>query len=279
VTEIIIKPPFDQLWQGKDPFVAVETIEGEIYRQLEGRKTLRFEIDGKGYFLKLHRGIGWKEVFKNIIQLRMPVTGAVNEKEAIEELEQLGIQTLSLVVFGRKGIDPAREFSFIITRELSNTLSLEEVCADWVNKPPPFWLKLALLRRVGEVSRKLHSNGINHRDYYLCHFLLKDVENVSRENIDLFLIDLHRAHVRGKTPMRWRVKDIGGLYHSAMDANLTRNDVFRFMKIYSGKKLGETMRQDGAFWRKVEKKALSLYYKEFKTNPPDLARGRTTLVR
>ena len=69
MTQIIIKPPFDQLWRGKDPFVAVDAVQGEIYREREGRKTLRFEVDGKGYFLKLHRGVGWKEIFKNIIQL------------------------------------------------------------------------------------------------------------------------------------------------------------------------------------------------------------------
>ena len=61
---------FSELWKGKDPFDEVEKITGEVYRELDGRTTLRFELDGKGYFLKIHRGVGWIEIFKNIVQLR-----------------------------------------------------------------------------------------------------------------------------------------------------------------------------------------------------------------
>ncbi|SUX82676.1 heptosyl-I-kinase [Citrobacter koseri] len=73
---IELKEPFATQWQGKDPFVEVTKLDGEVFRALETRRTLRFEMMGKGYFLKYHHGTTLKEVLKNLISLRMPVLGA-----------------------------------------------------------------------------------------------------------------------------------------------------------------------------------------------------------
>ncbi|WP_063654913.1 hypothetical protein [Candidatus Arsenophonus triatominarum] len=35
-----LKQPFKNLWQGKDPFIEIEKLDGKIFRQLETRKTL-----------------------------------------------------------------------------------------------------------------------------------------------------------------------------------------------------------------------------------------------
>ena len=83
----------------------------------------------------------------------------------------------------------------------------------------------------------MHENGMNHRDFYLCHFLLDNKfaeHNTIEESTKLFLIDLHRAQIRFATPLRWIVKDLGSLYFSAAEVPLTKRDLFRFMKIYSG---------------------------------------------
>lgn len=58
--------PFRSLWADQDPFVAAEHLQGNVLRALEGRRTLRIEIAGRGYFLKIHRGIGWREIIKNL---------------------------------------------------------------------------------------------------------------------------------------------------------------------------------------------------------------------
>ena len=36
-----LAPPFDRLWAGNDPHVAVEALQGEVFRELEARRTLR----------------------------------------------------------------------------------------------------------------------------------------------------------------------------------------------------------------------------------------------
>ena len=59
--------PFRSLWAGRDPFVVVEELKGEVFRELEARRTLRTEVAGRGYFVKIHRGVGWGEIVKNLL--------------------------------------------------------------------------------------------------------------------------------------------------------------------------------------------------------------------
>ena len=88
-------------------------------------------------------------------------------------------------------------------------------------------------------------------------------DNYEKRQLKLFLIDLHRAQQRLRIPFRWRVKDIGGLYFSAMDIGLTQRDLFRFIRTYIGKSLRQTLREDRQFWKAVQCRATKTYYKEF----------------
>lgn len=237
-------------WKHLDPFEHVFQITGEIFRSQPGRQTLRFSENKETYFLKRHTGINSREFFKNIIQLRLPIFGAKNEVEAISALEKFGFVP-EIIGYGFR-----KSRSFIITRELIYTISLEDFCRDFRENPPPLKLKRALIRKVAEISKIIHDNGINHRDFYLCHFLLDITggrEFLDLNNLNLYVIDWHRAHVRKKVPLRWRIKDIAGLYFSAMDIGLTKQDLQYFMKIYQY--------NHKFFWRQVEKRAMALYCK------------------
>ena len=140
-----LAPPFDRLWAGRDAHAAVEALQGEVFRELEARRTLRTEVAGRGYFVKIHRGIGWGEIVKNLLCLRLPILGAGNEWQAIKRLEQLGVDTMRGVAFGQRGGNPAKQHSFIVTEELTPTISLEDYCRDWPTNPPPLVMKRALL--------------------------------------------------------------------------------------------------------------------------------------
>jgi len=257
---LYLNPTLEREWDGKDPFEEVEKLQGRVYRSVKTRKTLQFKLNGKSYFIKIHRGAGWREIIKNLIMFKRPVLGAKNEWHALIRLKELGIDTMTPVAFGVRGRNPAKQRSFIITEELKDTVSLEDFCRDWKTHPPPFGLKMELIRMLAEVSRKMHMHGINHRDYYICHFLLS-VPALKKSEVKVFLIDLHRTQIRRKVPRRWKVKDIGGLLFSAMDIELTRNDRYRFMKMYTAKPLRQTLNKDAAFWKAVEKNAKRLYSK------------------
>ena len=56
----------------KDPFKVVEELEGNVYREYANRVTKEFYLNNQRYFVKYHKGAGWKEIFKNLIQLKLP---------------------------------------------------------------------------------------------------------------------------------------------------------------------------------------------------------------
>ena len=230
--KLVLAEPFKSLWAGKDAFVAVEALQGQVYRELEGRRTLRTEVAGRGYFVKIHRGIGWGEIAKNLLSAKLPVLGARQEWQAIERLTTAGVATMTAVAFGARGSNPAAQHSFIVTEELAPTTDLEQLSQNWANEPPEPRLKWALIAEVASMLGRMHCAGVNHRDCYICHFLLHTDKPVSAEDLRLSVIDLHRAQVRRATPLRWRNKDLAALYFSALNIGLTRRDRLRFLRGY-----------------------------------------------
>ena len=92
---LYLNEEFKRNWQGADPFKMLQAMEGNIYRQVRGRKTFQFTLNGRSYFAKLHSGVGWSEIIKNLLQLRLPILGAENEWRAITRLQELGIAIVS----------------------------------------------------------------------------------------------------------------------------------------------------------------------------------------
>ncbi|MFV0454754.1 MAG: lipopolysaccharide core heptose(I) kinase RfaP [Pseudomonas sp.] len=253
--QLILAEPFKTLWCDKDAFVAVERLEGQVYRELEGRRTLRTEVDGRGYFVKIHRGIGWGEIAKNLLTAKAPVLGAGQEWRAIQRLHEVGVPTMTAVAYGERGSNPARQHSFIITEELAPTISLEDFAANWSEQPPAPTLKRALIAEVAQMAGTMHRAGVNHRDFYICHFLLHTDKPVSADDFRLSLIDLHRAQTRAATPRRWRNKDLAGLYFSALNIGLTRRDKLRFLRGYFQRPLREILADEAALLSWLESKA------------------------
>lgn len=256
---IYLNADLQRLWQGRDPFAMVDSIDGKVYRKVKNRRTLQFMLDGKSYFLKQHKGAGWAEIIKNLVQLRMPVLGASNEWVALNKLQELGVDTMEVAAYGIKGSNPANLQSFIITLELTQTISLEDYCKAWPHQKPQTKLKHNLIRQLALTSKTLHHNNICHRDFYLCHFLLHTSTLDQKLDPKLSLIDLHRALVKTSLGRRWVEKDLVGLYFSALDIGLTQRDLFRFMKIYSSNSLRDCLQRDGRFWSRVDSRARQMY--------------------
>ena len=256
---LYLRDDFKQAWQGKDVQTLLETMDGEVFRELEARRTFRFELNGKGYFAKVHGGVGWLEIIENFLHIRMPVLGARQEWDALNKLHEIGIETMTPVGFGVSGKNPATQRSFLITEELEDMITLEDFCEQWKATPPSFKLKSSIIYKLASISRKLHDNGVNHRDYYLCHFMMPDIPQPDPDHLTFYMIDLHRAQVRKTTPERWRLKDLSGLHFSAMDYGITQRDIYRFIKMYSGLPLREALEKYADLWEAIDKKARKLY--------------------
>ncbi|MBW1801153.1 MAG: lipopolysaccharide core heptose(I) kinase RfaP [Deltaproteobacteria bacterium] len=266
---IVLPNDWIEHFEGRDIFDRIFGLKGEVYREQPGRKTLRFAFQGRHYFAKIHEGIGSKEMIKNLLQFRLPVLGAENEWRAIKRLDQLGINTTPLVGYGKRGKNPVKIQSFVITKEITNTISLEDFCRDWPDSPPDHDLKRALITLVAEIARTVHENGLNHRDFYICHLLLDisaGIDKLDHRHLIIYLIDLHRMQIRRRITRRSRLKDLAALCFSSMDIGLTDRDLLRFIRVYKDQPLRKCLLRDRFFWWQVKRRANGLYGKFLKKN-------------
>ena len=261
---------FRRVWPPpEDPFRRVAELAGEEFRKVKTRRTFRVELEGRGFFVKHHLGVGWREIFKNWLVFKRPVLGALDEFRALKRLRELGVPTMTPAACGCRGKNPAKLESFLITEELSGMVDLETLAKTWQETPPPPGAREKLLRAVAESVRRMHRGGVNHRDCYLCHYLTP--ENAGEFGKTVYVIDLHRAQLRRRVPKRYLVKDLAGLCFSSLDAGLTRREALRFIRIYAGRPLGEELKERAGFWADVLRTAVKLYFKEFRRPAPELA--------
>lgn len=241
---------------GQDAFAEIMQLQGRVYRDVTGRRTVQVKLGNNSYFVKQHFGIGWAEIFKSFLSFKKPILGALTEVKAIQKLGEIGIATTSLVGYGVQGGNPATQQSFVITKDLGDIISLEDLCADWKSNRPDAHFKRCLVIAVADLARKLHRNGLNHRDFYICHLCL-DAQALKQNQIKIYLIDLHRMLIHQRPSLGDSMKDIAALYFSSMDAGFTARDYLRFKRYYA----------DGfdevtpSFWQNVSARANKLYTK------------------
>ena len=242
-------------------------IGGEVVKHVvESRRITRFDRHNHQFYMKCHYGVGWGEIFKNLLTLRLPVTSARNEWLALDILKKIGIDSMEVAAFGSEGWNPASKQSFIITDALTETQDLEQWLAA-INAAEPskemLRTKRCILRALGQLAGKLHAHGVNHRDFYLCHFRLRPTELAELrpgEKPLLYLMDLHRAQIRRRVPVRWLVKDLSGLLYSSMyslhNLPLTLRDYLRLVEAYCGIPWRQCLHQRRRLWEKVLSRAL-----------------------
>jgi heptose I phosphotransferase len=248
-------------------------VTGKIHREIANRRTVEFEARGRRYFIKAQRGCGWREILKNLLYGRVPVVSSRTEWSAIEALQKVGIPTVHIAGKGIRGWNPARLESFVVTHALDGMISLEELTARWNQIAPRrrLEIKRALIREVAIIARKLHESGLNHRDFYLCHFLVRDRDWnhwTPGNNLELVLIDLHRVQQRAAVPERWLVKDLASLLFSALDAGITKRDLFRFLEAYRGQPWREVLASERDLWNRAWRNGVDLYVPFHRREPP-----------
>lgn len=260
MSRLYLREDIARAWAGRDPFETAAGLEGQVYRAVANRRTLRFEAGGRAYFAKVHRGVGWGEILKNLLTLRLPVLGAGNEFVACRHLAAEGVAAPTVAAFGARGWNPARRFSFVICDALEGRESLEDLTARWQQTPPSGRERRRLVMAVAAFARALHDAGVVHRDFYICH-LLADRAAYARGEVDLAVIDLHRAQVRRRVPRRWLRRDLAALLFSVLDLPLSERDRLRFVRAYRNRPLPEVLREEGGLWRSVRQRADALYRK------------------
>lgn len=263
---LLLKQPFKSAWENTDPYTEILALPGETYRQVEARRTMRFDFSGESFFVKYHRGTEVKEIVKNLITLRLPVLGARNEWEAIKHLQAVNIPTMSCYGFGERYWNPLKRESFIITKDLNPAISLEDYCAEWATQPPAYGVKRHLILQLAKIVAKMHRSGLNHRDCYICHFLLALPFSYGVQPAKLSVIDLHRAQIRQHIPTQWRNKDLIALYYSSFPLGLTFRDYCYFLTEYFGMSPRAILKQESQLLRQAVAKAEKIKQRTLRKN-------------
>ncbi|HVC96931.1 MAG TPA: lipopolysaccharide kinase InaA family protein [Pirellulales bacterium] len=225
----------------------VSTTHGRLLRRLADRENRRFELHlahrgTRGMYLKTHRTRSWRSWLRARLGVGPGTTPGGTEAEHIARLQRLGVATMPLVAWGQRlGPDGTTE-SFVLTEELAGFTQLDHFLrrrfphvADRPTvdrRPAPRDGDLRqLIRGVADVAARFHGLGFNHRDFYCCHFFIRET---LRGRFDVHLIDLQRVEERRWFRRRWLVKDLGQLAYSAPCDRVSRSQRMAFIKRYLG---------------------------------------------
>jgi tRNA A-37 threonylcarbamoyl transferase component Bud32 len=209
-----------------DDFMRLEGMV--VKRAVRERSTQRLDMGGATVYVKKHFFPGIREILKNLFRLQLPV-GALHEWRALLAFHAHNIPTMIPICAGRKPLLwKIEKGSFLLTDDLGEASRLDDFLKVHGAIPSRGKIpetKKRILENLADITRKMHSAGINHRDYYLCHILMD-----SREQ--LYVIDLHRVNIREKVGQRWMVKDLAALLFSSLEVPVTDGQRLAFYKRY-----------------------------------------------
>lgn len=222
---------------------------GEPYRVVPGRSTVRVAFPDPGggervLYIKRYSHVPLRVQLRRTLSLNPPESFARLEARGIVRLADAGIPTARLVAHGEEL--PARgrrERSCLLTEEIAGATQADDWC-EAAFAGPPTHEKTAEKRRfiatLARLARRFYAARLAHKDFYLCHFLVRPV--AGGEPV-IFLIDLQRlVRHRRRLPERWRVKDLAALLFSSWPSPatgirspiFTQTDRVRFAREYFG---------------------------------------------
>jgi heptose I phosphotransferase len=223
----------------------VEIVKHAVPERSTVKLALREGDSQRTFFLKRHETSPLKEHLKSLLRFSRP-RSAFNEWRAIIRFHEVGLPTMVPVAVGEtRGSLGLVTRSFLLTEEIEEAKRLDHHLAKWLRYPLSKELisrKRELIRQLAQLTRKMHEEGLNHRDYYLCHIFIR--ETTHGEEFELFVMDLHRVDIRSQVGRRWIVKDLAALNYSSLKLPIHTTDRMRFLKCYLDKDhLEETDRQ------------------------------------
>jgi len=200
------------------------------------KRIYKFALeDGSGcqtFFLKRHRrrasfwerwrwAGGWRALGEGM-----------REWQNIVAFQRRGLPVVTPVAAGERLLPGGLIESFVMTQSLEGFEPADQyVSARFIAPLDQVQLerKRRLIAAAARLSRRMHEQGFNHRDFYLCHIFVRDTADGAS---DLRVIDLQRVDYRAALRRRWLNKDLAALHYSSLCLPLSDRDRLRFFVAY-----------------------------------------------
>jgi heptose I phosphotransferase len=229
-----------------------DTRIGTPLRRLKNRENWRLDLsDGKRtvtLYLKKHRTRTVATCVRALLGLAAPKTPARVEAEWAQRLTTLGVPTMTVAAYGERLRPDGTLVAAFLTEALSGFEQLDLLLVRHFGDRDDPRLR-GLIANVADVAARFHRAGLNHRDFYTCHFFVK--EHISLPVCEsaagsigggrpstafaVRLIDLQRVQCRPEwLRRRWVVKDLAQLAYSCPPRLIGPTEQMRFFKLYLG---------------------------------------------
>jgi heptose I phosphotransferase len=229
----------------------------------QGRSVIRWAVsDSLTVFLKRHFDLPRLTGYLARLFPRLTWSPGLREWENLRWAKAAGLPVPRPVAAGEFRGTGGKLRSFLAVEELTGMLALHEAIPEAAGllSPGEFtkW-KRGLIAELARLCRELHRRRAFHRDLYLCHFFVSEID-LSRvpENWSgrVAMIDFHRL---GKFPLTWPLqqgKDLAQLLFSSTDVRgVMPRDRVRFWKLYGRGHWGRVTRPPSWLRRYVRMKA------------------------
>lgn len=218
--------------------------EGEpVKAQLTSRQVHRLRLDdGRVVYLKRYFAIPFIDALRDRLLGRGYDSGIERERLALTRLAEIGISAPQVLVAAEDRSGGLVRSGYLVTRGLPVRQSLET----WLREGAPSNNEIEeALVFVAMLVKRMHEQGVNHRDLYLAHLMIDEAP------VPVHVMDLNRADCRKVVPRRWRVKDLAALQVSTPRARVSLRQRLIFLRLY----LGEDLRRHRDLIRAIDRKA------------------------
>jgi heptose I phosphotransferase len=243
------------------------SVEGEaVKKKLLQRGTERVLLKSNEKpietYVKRYLPLPFKEYFKAITSFRpfFP-SGAIHEWESIIAFHAAGIQTMEPIAAGR---NPDGR-TVLLSLGIADYVRASELLPELRGKKRQEERRRLILK-IAELAGIMHAAKFAHQDFYLVHLFVKrkpSATSTSEEaEFQVLPIDLQRIIMGPRFSRRWRVKDLGQLLFSAMDAT-TSSDRLIFWNRYT-EIAGTKLRGDKKLINSIKRKATGILNREIR---------------
>jgi heptose I phosphotransferase len=165
---------------------------------------------------------------------------AFREYRNLQWARQQGLPVAEPVAAGEYIGPWGRIRSFLAVEELTGMVPLHQAIPAAATRLEPAcflrW-KRGLVAELARLVRELHARRAFHKDCYLCHFFIPEVDLIRLPTTwrgRVYLIDLHRLERHPWTWRIWQPKDLGQLLYSSDVVGVSARDRLRFWRYYLG---------------------------------------------